>query len=110
MTGNRGPIEMEDYGESVGKWDNGFYTSGYLNGLPIDFLIDSGSASTIVSVTTHKQIPESSRPIVEETNLVLTGVEGSRLYTKSLAMYEFSFKDQNIKHPTIICDIQQPAI
>jgi hypothetical protein len=25
-------------------------------------------------------------------------------------MYEFSFKDKNIKHPTIICDIKQPAI
>lgn len=63
MTGDRGPIDIADRygvcGETQGKWDNGFYISGILNGLPIDFLIDSCSTSYIISLKTYELLPEN---------------------------------------------------
>jgi hypothetical protein len=36
-------------GNTCGKWDNGFYTRGFIQDIPLDVLIDNGSTTTILS-------------------------------------------------------------
>ena len=36
-------------GNTCGKWDNGFYTRGYIQDIPLDVLIENGSTTTILS-------------------------------------------------------------
>lgn len=114
MTGDRGPIDIADIygvcGETLGKWDNGFYISGFLNGLPIDFLIDSGSTSTIISSKNYEFLPDDSKPELARSDLVLKGVNGVQLQTLGMVTFEITFKDQKKNQTAIICDIEQPAI
>lgn len=114
VTGNRGPIDIADRygvcGETQGKWDNGFYIFGFLNGLPVDFLIDSGSTSTIISSKTYELLPDDSKPELVRSNLVLKGVNGLPLETLGMATFEITFKDQKEQQTAIICNIEQPAI
>lgn len=114
MTGDRGPIDIADIygvcGETLGKWDNGFYISVFLNGLPIDFLIDSGSTSNIISSKTYELLPENSKLELARSDLVLKGVNGVQLQTLGMATFEITFKDQKEQQTAIICDIEQPAI
>lgn len=101
MTGDRGPIDIADRygvcGETLGKWDNGFYISGFLNSLPIDFLIDSGSTSTIISSKTCEFLPVDSKPELARSDLVLKGVNGVQLQTLGMVTFEITFKDQKKK-------------
>lgn len=82
MTGNKGPIDIADRygvcGEKQGKWDNGFYIFGFLNGLPVDFLIDSGSTSTIISSKTYELLPDDSKPELVRSQ---SGAEGGKWIT-----------------------------
>lgn len=98
----------------VGRhWGNGtmvFYISEFLNGLPIDFLIDSGSTSTIISSKTYELLPENSKLELARSDLVLKGVNGVQLQTLGMATFEITFKDQKEQQTAIICDIEQPAI
>ena len=34
---------------TCGKWDNGFYTEGYIHNLPLQMLIDNGSTCSILN-------------------------------------------------------------
>jgi hypothetical protein len=36
-------------GNTCGKWDNGFYTEGYIHNLPLQMLIDNGSTCSILN-------------------------------------------------------------
>lgn len=82
----------------VGRhWGNGtmvFYISEFLNGIPIDFLIDSGSTSTIISSKTYELLPENSKLKLARSYLVLKGVNGVQLQTLGMATFEITFKDQ----------------
>lgn len=95
MTGDKRPIDIADgygvCGEKQEKWDNGVYMSGFLNGLSIDFLIDSGSTSNIISSKTYELLPENSKPELARSDLVLQGVQ---LQTLGIAAFEITFKDQ----------------
>lgn len=111
MTGDKRPIDIADgygvCGETQEKWDNGVYISGFLNGLSIDFLIDSGSTSNIISSKTYELLPENSKPELARSDLVLQGVQ---LQTLGIAAFEITFKDQKEQQTAIICDIELPAI
>lgn len=114
MTGDRGPIDIADEygvgGETKEKWDNGFYISGFLNGLSIDFLFESGSTSNIISSKTYEVLSENSKPELARSDLVLQGVNGVQLQTLGIAAFEITFKDQKEQQTAIICDIELPAI
>lgn len=111
MTGDKRPIDIADgygvCGETQEKWDNGVYISRFLNGLSIDFLIDSGSTSNIISSKTYELLPENSKPELARSDLVLQGVQ---LQTLGIAAFEITFKDQKEQQTAIICDIELPAI
>ncbi|KAL3875645.1 hypothetical protein ACJMK2_033600 [Sinanodonta woodiana] len=49
-------------GEIIGKWDNGLYTEGSIQGVEAKFLVDSGSTSTLLSHAVFQKIPLESRP------------------------------------------------
>ena len=115
MSGDERPPSSENMrtgicGETHGKWDNGIYLSGILNDLEIDFLVDSGSNSTLISFETYRTLDETSKPALQTTNTVLMGVNKDELTVHGLANFMVTFTDIGYHLPAIVCDIAPAAI
>ena len=92
------------------EWDNGFYTKGCINQVPIDFLIDSGSTSSILSHRAYTKIPEEHRPPL---NKVLTNVHdasGNKISTLGDFQANIELGQHEFPLTFLVCHIDQEGI
>ena len=57
----------------------GFFTDGYLEEVPVHWLIDTGCSVTILSIKKYLEIPEDKRPELYEYDGVLVSADDSPL-------------------------------
>ena len=68
-------------GKTCGKFDNGFYTKGELLGLPVEFLVDTGSTTTLLSCRIFNKMLDAKKPNLESTSLNIKDVNGNFIVT-----------------------------
>ena len=49
VTNNKIVDRVGQIGTNLGKWDNGLYVIGLIQEVPVQFLVDSGSTTTLIS-------------------------------------------------------------
>ena len=97
-------------GLTTRKHDNGVYILGTIANLDVNFLIDSGSNSTLLSFDTYNSLGANKRPDLEPTDIVLMGVNGDELKVHGAAILHIEFGQRNFTQPAIVCNIATDAI
>ena len=81
-----------------------------MNGVDIDFLVDSGSTSTLLSKETFDRIV-SERPVnLIKKPVTMQGVNGTYITTHGQANIGILFGDVYVEQTVIVCDISQEGI
>ena len=98
----------------AGSWDNGVYVMGLVQGnghsTPVHFLVDTGAAVSVMSLTTYDRLPQEIRPPLKPTDVQIAGVTGDSLDIAGLAKMTLVFNGILIVHDVLIVDIPVEAI
>ena len=70
--------------------------------MDVNFLIDSGSNSTLLSFDTYNSLDANSRPDLEPTDIVLMGVNGDELKVHGAAILHIEFSHRNFTKQAIV--------
>lgn len=114
----KGPVEEScmhsnvrlGYSGELGMWDNGFYVTGFVGEKPVDFLIDSGSTSTLLSAHLYQSLNTIEPIPLGSVTKKLRDVNGNDLVIQGSAEISLRFKEDIYKVSALVCNITQDAI
>ena len=84
--------------------------NGSLVGEQVDWLIDTGCSSTIVSVEVYRGIPSRVRPKLEEAYVDLQTANGNRLLVLGRAEMEITLEGKTYSHSIIVAELTNEGI
>lgn len=112
-----GPAEVDfsgtdnfSIGQQPSSWENGVFTQGQVGGTPVNFLVDTGAACTVISLAVFEKIPIHRRSSLIQTKIKLTGVGGTVLNVVGIAEMTLVFGGVPIVHEVLVVDIPLDAI
>ena len=106
----QGTLRIGKVGELPGKWDNGMYTLGYISGVPVNFLVDTGSTCTLLSKEIYDRIRNESGTELSPGLKKIQGVNGSNLRTFGSSEMEISLGNATNVQRVIVSDITPEGI
>ena len=89
---------------------NALYVTGSLLDTQVDFLIDSGSADTLLSTSVFNQIPRKERPTLSSPILDLVQANGSFLPNIGGAQMVVQIGKHKVRQKVVVADIEDEAI
>ncbi|CAG2228468.1 unnamed protein product [Mytilus edulis] len=96
--------------KTCGKFDNGFYAVGEVNGLHVEFLVDTGSTTTLLACKMFDQILERNKPNLEPSRLNIKDVNGNTIIAYGQSIMNLNFNGKQFPQTIIVCDISPDAI
>ena len=90
--------------------DGGLYVHGTACGVAGIFLIDTGSAITLMSQTFYNRLPSEQRPSIKPTNMTAHGVTGGGLVIYGEVTMKISVSGKKLPYTFYVCDITQDVI
>ena len=90
--------------------DSGLYASVQINGVPADFILDTGASVTIMSYETFDAINSSKQPTLNPIRGDLTLADGRELQTRGAANFKIKIGSRTIEHETVVAAIRGPGI
>ena len=90
--------------------DSGLYASVQINGVPADFILDTGASVTIMSYETFDAINSSKQPTLNPIRGDLTLADGRELQTRGTANFKIKIGSRNIEHEAVVAAIRGPGI
>ena len=98
-------------GNTCGKWDNGFYTRGFIQDIPLDVLIDNGSTTTILSNHMFIQMMHRKKDLeLQHAECTLYDVNGNPLQLHGKLTCILTLGSADYRLNCLICNISQDAI
>ena len=115
MSGNHSvdpkPFSVHQVGRN---WDYGVYVTGLVksssSGMPVNFLVDTGAAVTVMSLLAYKILPMDIQPALEPAEFELAGVSGNTLELVGTARMTLVFQGAAFTQDIPIIDIPMEAI
>jgi hypothetical protein len=92
-------------GEIAGNWDNGMYVTCALAGITGDFLIDSGSTTSLLAHHVYQSMAAERRPTLKRQTHEVVDVNGSNLTVYGYTNVLLTIGNQEYEHSVIVCDI-----
>lgn len=105
-------LRIGQLGNNGGIYDNGLYTRGYIESLPIDILIDNGSTSTLMSHTFYKKLTEAvniQNPL-QTAEYKLYDVNGKELKLHGVLQHDILLGSTTFTLTFLVCTIDIDAI
>lgn len=90
-------------------FENSYYVTGKVNGVVIDFLIDTGASVTMVSTETFDKMYENSPTRLEPVNRTCVNVSGSAIDFKGKLTTNINFGNIGRQQEIIVADIATDA-
>ncbi|CAC5375367.1 unnamed protein product [Mytilus coruscus] len=91
--------------------DNGFYTKGYLQNLPLTILIDNGSTSSILNYKIYRQLDDVLKNAIQEPSTYkLFDVNGNPLCSYGTLKQKLTLGTADFNTEFLVCNIKQDAI
>ena len=107
-TNNKIVDRVGQIGINLGKWDNGLYVTGLIQEVPVQFLVDSGSTTTLISYNVFVRF--CGKPTLKISNSVIKDVNGENLKVYGTVQIKINFEKETFEHSVIICDILPEGI
>ncbi|CAG2228453.1 unnamed protein product [Mytilus edulis] len=107
---NYNPSKIGQLGKTCGKFDNGFYAVGEVGGLHVEFLVDTGSTTTLLACKMFDQILERNKPNLEPSRLNIKDVNGNTIIAYGQSIMNLNFNGKQFPQTIIVCDISPDAI
>ena len=101
-------LRIGQLGNNGGIFDNGLYTKGFIDTLPINILIDNGSTSTLLSYNVFEKIDEKKQ--LENTKCKLYDVNGKELQLYGVLPYSLQLGNTTYDLNFLVCQIDIDAI
>ena len=97
-------------GNAKSVWDNGLYAKGVIEGVAVEFIVDSGSTATLLSKESFVNMGGEHTIGLHQKNIVMQGVDGKNLNVYGYANINISFDGNHVLHSVIVCDITPEGI
>ncbi|CAC5415767.1 unnamed protein product [Mytilus coruscus] len=97
-------------GETGDNWDNGFYTNGLIYGFPVNFLIDSGSTASILSIDVYEKLPSNVWCCLVPNKSEIFDVNGNKVFAIGSITLELKLGLEIFSQNFMICNINQNGI
>ena len=104
------PSRIGNIGNAKSVWDNGLYATGVIEGVSVEFLVDSGSTATLLSKESFDKMGGGHPIDLHQRNIVMQGVDGKNINVYGYANINISFDGNNVPHTAIVCDIKPEGI
>ena len=102
--------DVAEPGQEPSSWENGIFTQGQVEGIPINFLVDTGAAVTVMSTAAYERIPPNRRPALRQTHTTISGVGGTSVDVAGSSEMTLVFDGIPVIHEVIIVGIAMDAI
>lgn len=99
-----------DFINEKNKSDNGFYISGMVCGMKINFLLDSGSTASLLSFAEYRKLPLELSPGLQPTNMSVEDLNGHALLVHGIGQFQVCLEDVPHKATLLVVDMDLPAI
>ena len=70
-------------------WDNGLYATDVIEGVAVDFLVDSGSTATLLSKESFDKLGGEHTIGLHQRSIVMQGVDGKKHERVWLCQYQY---------------------
>ena len=88
----------------------GLFVCGFVAGMEVDFLIDTGSSETFISMSIYQSIPSHRRPTLQPMPDVVRQAGGQPLPTRGRVVTEIQIGNHKEKMEVIVADLSGAAI
>ncbi len=89
---------------------HGFYASGRAEDQRVDWLVDTGCSTTILSSRIFNAIPSSDKPIVQQYNKTLLSADDSPIAVTGRALVNITIGNKTNRHQCIIADVANDGL
>ena len=89
---------------------DGLYVTVHVQGMPVDFLVDTGANITIVKSSVWERIPQFKRPMLEDMEVKMILVNGGCAPFVGRGVFTLRVADQEAEHRTWVANIQLDGI
>lgn len=96
---------MGQIGQVLGKWDNGLFTKGIIDGIEFQFLVDSGSTTTLMSHKSFQSLSENIQSLMRPATKVIKDVNGHNLHVYGSVTLEMVLGDVPYLQNITVCDM-----
>ena len=83
------PSRIGNIGNAKSVWDNGLYATGVIEGVSVEFLVDSGSTATLLSKESFDKMGGGHPIDLHQRNIVMQGVDGKKHKRVWLRQYQY---------------------
>ena len=97
-------------GSAKSVWDNGLYATGIVEGVAVEFLVDSGSTATLLSKDSFDKMGGERTLDLHQKSIVMQGVDGKNINVYGYTNINISFDANHVLHTVIVCDITPEGI
>ena len=104
------PSRIGQIGNAKSVWDNGLYATGVIEGVAVEFLVDSGLTATLLSKESSDKMGGEHTIGLHQRSIVKQGVDGKNINVYGYANINISFDGNNVLHTAIVCDITPEGI
>ena len=89
---------------------DGLYVTVHVQGMPVDFLVDTGANITIVKSSVWERIPQFKRPMLEDVEVKMILANGGCAPFVGRGVFTLRVADQEAEHRTWVSNIQLDGI
>ncbi|KAK3095877.1 hypothetical protein FSP39_020233 [Pinctada imbricata] len=92
------------------KWGNGIYIHGKVWETDIEFLVDSGSTVSIVSIQTFDKLTFKTQMSLSDVTVNISDASGNKIHAYGAAYLPITFGKSIYHQKFLVCDVAQSAI
>ena len=111
MNSRKGNEKIRSGSQSLGDemYDNSFYVTGKVHGVVINFLVDTGATTTLMSEETFRKISENTPIMLEPTDRTCLGVNGLVVEFKGKLSTSITLGNVGRQQEIMVADIATDA-
>ena len=92
-------------GTTKSVWDNDLYAAGVIEGVTVDFPVDSCSTATLLSKQSFDKLGGEGIIGLDQRGIIMQGIDGNNITVYGSAEISISFGGSQMRHTVIVCDI-----
>ena len=89
---------------------DGIYISGQLQGLDVQFTVDTGASTTLVSRAVYNELPDVRKPTLKATTRSIKTADGTNLHCDGCGSFDLMIGPVPVSREFMVADIQDDVL